>query len=197
MEENNKKKPKDRILEAAEDLFYRQGIQAVGMDLIAKEANVAIKTLYRHFSSKDELIKAYLEKVDQRWLDWMKDYVQRASNHPKRKLLAVFDALDEWFNQEGFRGCAFINAAGELGLDKEEAHQIACNHKLAVSRMIRDLVKDLDMNDETLVHQLQMLVEGAIVLAYITNNKDSAKTAKKAAITLIEQSQMIQKQGNK
>src|SRR6266540_7429799 len=91
-------KARDRILEAAYELFSRQGIRAVGIDAIIERSGVARMTLYRHFASKDDLVLAFLERREQRWTqDWLQAEVQRRSDDPAQRLLAVFDVFDEWF----------------------------------------------------------------------------------------------------
>jgi AcrR family transcriptional regulator len=104
-----------RLLDAAERLFYERGVQAVGVDAVVAEAGVATKTLYAHFGSKDGLVEAYLRRRDRRWLDWLRNAVDTAESGPAR-VFAVFDALTQWFTQPNYNGCAFINIAGELSI---------------------------------------------------------------------------------
>ena len=103
---------RQRVLDTAAKLFYRDGVRAVGVDRIASESGVAKMTLYYHFGSKDDLVAAWLRQRDEEWMSWLRDAVGRRRGH---RLLAVFDALREWFEMPTFRGCAFVNGHAELG----------------------------------------------------------------------------------
>lgn len=104
-----------RILDAAEKLFYGRGIQAVGMDELRTAAGVSLKRLYQCFPAKHDLVEAYLRRRDTRWRTALAQYVDAHADGPADRPLAVFDWLGDWFAEDGFRGCAFINAYGELG----------------------------------------------------------------------------------
>ena len=101
----------DRLLEAAEDLFYAHGVQAVGMDAVRARSGVSLKRLYQSFPSKNDLVEAYLRRRDERWRASLRDFVHARGDDP----LAVFDWLGNWFAEPGFRGCAFVNSFGEFG----------------------------------------------------------------------------------
>src|SRR5690349_4815887 len=101
---------RDRILDAAYDLFSANGIRAVGIDAILERSGVAKMTLYRHFPSKQDLALAYLDERDARWThDWLEAEVTSRTSDPRERLLAIFDVFDEWFRRPDFEGCAFIN----------------------------------------------------------------------------------------
>ena len=121
--------PRTRILDAASEAFYRQGIAAVGVDAIVADAGVAKSTLYRHFPSKDDLVVAFLRRRDERWRAWLRSEVERLSPDPAGRPLAVFDALGGWFASEAFRGCAFINAAAEIADPTHPARAAVQEHK--------------------------------------------------------------------
>src|SRR5258706_5871587 len=88
---------RERILEAAYELFSRQGIRAVGIDAIVASSGVARMTLYRHFASKDALVLAFLERREERWIkDWLQREVELRAVDPRDRLLAIFDVFDEW-----------------------------------------------------------------------------------------------------
>src|SRR5262252_7644720 len=107
-----------RLLDAAEDLFYARGIQSVGMDAIRDASGVSLKRLYQLFPAKEQLVEAYLERRDVRWRGRLDEFVRRHEN-PEERVLAVFDWLERWFAEDGFRGCAWINSYGELGATSE------------------------------------------------------------------------------
>lgn len=181
----NKSKAATRILNTAKDLFYKEGIQCVGIDRIVKEANVAMNTMYKYFPSKDALVEAYLLERDELWMKWLMNEVYKETDFKKR-ILTIFDALDSWFNEETYRGCAFINVYGEIGTVKSYIHDITKEHKENLYRFILKLVTDTDLeNYEQIAKQILILVEGAIVVASIGGDKTSAKTSKDIAKQLL------------
>ncbi|MGF1498613.1 MAG: TetR/AcrR family transcriptional regulator [Elainellaceae cyanobacterium] len=179
---------RDRILATAADLFYQEGVQNVGVDRIIAESGVAKMSLYNHFKSKDALIAAWLQQRDEHWRRWFQSTVERLAENPGDRLLAVFDALKEWFEQTDFRGCAFINSTVELVNCDHPGCQIAMEHQQAVSDYILSLVKAADLPEsESIAQQLVILIEGAIVVAMMRRCSESAAQAKQAAAVLIEQ----------
>ena len=103
---------RDRLLDAADELFYEEGVHTVGIDRVIERAGVAKASLYNVFGSKDELIRAYLERRHERRRARIDRALARYET-PRDQLLAVFDALDEALAEPGFRGCAFVNASAE------------------------------------------------------------------------------------
>lgn len=181
-----------RVLDAAERLFYERGVQAVGVDAVVAEARVATKTLYAHFGSKEGLIEAYLRRRDQRWLNWLRDAVVAAEPGPAR-VLAVFDALGQWFAQPNYNGCAFINIAGELAASPS-ARAIARDHKVALRALLLDVAADAGVTDHTtLADRLMLLVEGAIITAHVEHDVAAAERGRSAAAALLELDQLISK----
>jgi AcrR family transcriptional regulator len=166
----------DRLLEAAEELFYAHGVQAVGMDAVRARSGVSLKRLYQCFPAKNDLVEAYLLRRDERWRQSLRAFVHARGGDP----LAVFDWLHDWFREPGFRGCAFINSFGEFG---EPAPGIAAairKHKDELRAYLRGLVPGHSTAD-----QLFSLVEGATVLAAITGDPGEASTARAAAKVLL------------
>lgn len=121
--------PLQRLLAATEKLIYANGIHATGMDAIVNESGVARKTIYRHFPTKEDLVAEVLSQRDQKWMQWFIASTSKVTE-PKARLLASFDALEEWFSTEDFNGCAFINAAGECGHASKQIGGVAREHKL-------------------------------------------------------------------
>ena len=177
---------RDRILAAASDLFYREGVQNVGIDRIIAESGVAKMSLYNHFKSKDALIEAWLEQRDEGWREWFQATVECLATDPHERILAIFDALKAWFDQADFRGCAFINSTVELANPHHPATQVALVHQQAVSSYILSLVKAADVPEPaTLAQQLVLLTEGAIVVAMMLGTSTPADHAKQAASILL------------
>ncbi|MGH3823975.1 MAG: TetR/AcrR family transcriptional regulator [Pseudonocardiaceae bacterium] len=173
-----------RVLDAAERLFYARGVQAVGIDAVVAEAGVGVKTLYAHFGSKDQLVEAYLRRRDRRWLDRLEARMAQAQG--RDRVLAVFDALGDWFAEPGFSGCAFINVAGELHTNPA-LRTIAREHKLALRALLRQAAHDAAVaGADTLADWLMLLVEGAIVTAHVEGDTHAAAQARSAATALIE-----------
>jgi AcrR family transcriptional regulator len=181
---------KDHLVETALGLFYKNGFHATGIDTILAESGVAKMTLYKYFKGKDDLILAALELRDQRWMGWFRGELERRGKSPEQRLLAVFDALGDWFAQDDFRGCMFINAASEYcGLD-ERIGELAARHKRMVREEIRRLTDETGVTQPVaLADQLALLVEGAIVMALMEEGSDWASPAKEAARSLIRSAQ--------
>ena len=124
---------RDLIVDVALKLFYRNGFHATGVDRIIAEAGVSKKTLYSHFRTKDELILATLRKRDELFRNRMMRETERRASNPRDRLLSVFDFLADWFAEEGFSGCMFINASAEFAEPDNPSHMISA----AVTPQIR------------------------------------------------------------
>lgn len=159
---------RDRILDTAKRLFYRDGLRATGIDRIIAESGVAKMSLYRHFPSKNDLITAFLDWRHEHWMTWFTAAVEaRWTRTPTLTVLA--DVLGAWFEQDDFRGCAFINAVAETGAgeaaDSSQRVQ-AQRHKVSLELYIAALATRLQLEDAALVAQEAMLcVDGMIVRA--------------------------------
>ncbi|MEV0371192.1 TetR/AcrR family transcriptional regulator [Streptomyces sp. NPDC050636] len=175
-----------RILDAAEQLFYDRGIQAVGMDELRTAAGVSLKRLYQCFPSKNDLVEEYLRRRDTRWRAALAEYITRHAATPQDRPLALFDWLHTWFAAPGFRGCAFINSYGELGPSSDGVACVARDHKLALREYVTDLVRDLPVgNPSGLAGQLVLLIDGAITTAALTGEPAAARDARTAAEALV------------
>ena len=177
---------RDHLVNTALELFMRDGFQATGIDKILKESGVAKMTLYNHFKSKDELILAVLRRRDETFRNWFMRVVEGASDSPRERLLAVFDALAQWFGQDDFSGCTFINATAEFG-DREDAIRGSCvEHKQLVLGYLEELAEAAGArNPKDLAFALNLLAEGAVVAARVMDSRDAAERAKRSAIILI------------
>ncbi|WP_438489954.1 TetR/AcrR family transcriptional regulator [Streptomyces sp. S186] len=172
-----------RVLEAAEELFYSQGIQAVGMDAVRQASGVSLKRLYQLFPSKEELVLEFLRQRDRRWQQALAGYVD-AQPTPEERILAVFDWLHTWFSEPDYRGCAFINSFGELGAVSHEVAEQARRHKKTFHDYLASLVTAAGRPAE-LADQLALLAEGAITTAAIFGTPEPAHRAREAALILM------------
>jgi AcrR family transcriptional regulator len=169
-------------LDAAEELFYSRGIQAVGMDDIRNASGVSLKRLYQLFPAKEQLVTAFLQRRDLRWRQRLADHVDTYGT-PDERVLAVFDWLYGWFGEPGYRGCAWINSFGELGATSIAVAEQARNHKAAFKAYLDGLVDDAGLPSSFADHLL-LLAEGAMVTAAITGSPQPAHHAK-AAVQLL------------
>lgn len=155
---------RERILMTAHALFYRDGIRATGVDRLIAESGVAKLTFYRHFASKDDLIRAFLDYRHARWMAWFVDALGRHGAHGGRGTGALVDALTEWFRDPGFRGCAFINSVVEVGASVQGAVDIARRHKQEMEQVIAELLPPGADRSER-ARDVAVLVDGAVVRA--------------------------------
>lgn len=175
---------RERILDAAEELFYGQGIQAVGMDAVRSASGVTLRRLYQAFPSKGALVEAYLLRRDERWRRSLAAYVDQADGPPAERVLVVFDWLRHWFEEPDFHGCAFVNSFGELGATAPEVAEAARRHKEAFRRYLAGLVDDAGAPC-AIAASLALLAEGAITTAAVTGSPLPADQAREAAKVLL------------
>ncbi len=176
---------KKKLLDATERLIYAGGICATGMDLIVKSSGVARKTIYRYFRTKDELVAEALSKRDERWMRWFITESSKVGT-PADKLLATFDALEQWFFTPDFRGCAFINAAGEIGDASDPIRAVAKEHKVKLRNFLRQLAEEYGADDpDELATEFLILIDGAITVALVMGDKGAARSAQKLARKLL------------
>src|SRR5229473_8302797 len=131
--------PAERILAAADKLFYRQGIRAVGVDTVAAEAGVSKRTLYNYYPSKDDLIAAYLTARFR--------HLEPSDAPAREQILGNFDRLERMFADGSFRGCPYVNAVTELGDPRHAAAKIAVQYKEQRRQWYRALLQRLKVKD--------------------------------------------------
>jgi AcrR family transcriptional regulator len=176
--------PRQRLLDAAADLFYRQGIGAVGVDLVSRTAGVSKRTLYQQFGSKDQLVAESLDAHGDAILGM---YIPAGDpGAPAREqILAVFDALSRWTAAETFRGCPFVNTATELADPGHPARVIARDYKLRLRDYFARQAERGEAEDpERLADELTVVFDGAIVQAVMgaVRHPDVARTAVQALL---------------
>lgn len=176
---------RERILTAAEDLYYAKGYAAVGMDELRGGAQVSLRKLYAHFPSKSDIVVAVLARKHEEWESGLTARVTASGASPREQLLAVYGYLEDWFCTDSFRGCAFINAFGELGGTHPEVAQLVREHKESFQRFMAGLVRQMGAS-ELLASQLSIVAEGAQSTAAIAGDPSVASHAKAAAVVLID-----------
>ncbi|MBE7373834.1 TetR/AcrR family transcriptional regulator [Pseudomonas lopnurensis] len=176
---------RDQLIDTAEQLFYREGYHATGIDRILSESGVAKMTLYKHFKSKDELILAVLEARQRAMLERLH---QRAARLPPREaLLGMFDGLHGMIGGGTFCGCLFINAAAEYHAHDHPIHRRSAAYKAELRDYLCELLERLEApHPQRLARQLQYLVEGALSMAHIDGPGEQALEARAAAEVLLE-----------
>jgi AcrR family transcriptional regulator len=158
--------PHSKILEAASRLFYWQGYHTTGINQVIAEAGVAKASFYSHFSSKEDLCIAYLEKRHQDWFSWLQAEVQQQES-PCDRMLALFVFLEHWLPSCDFRGCAFLNISSEFPLPNSKVQLLVVSHKKSLHDYIEQLVNELDISSTqvgvvSLTNVIYLLFEGAI-----------------------------------
>lgn len=183
---------RDELVDAALGLFLANGFHATGIAAILAAAGVNKMTLYHHFGSKEELVAAALELRDRRFRDWLFGrMVELAPGDARGQLLALFDALGEWFRGESaldarFCGCAFIKAAGEYGDADDPAHRLAAAHKTQVLDGLAALCRQAGLADpDGTARRLALLKEGAITEAFVRGDVEAWRTAKAMAAGML------------
>lgn len=159
---------RERILLTAHDLFYADGIRATGIDRVIAASGVTKVTFYRHFPSKDDLVRAFLDHRHGLWMAWFVDALGRRGAQRRieggQALMVLADVMAEWFADPAFRGCAFINSVVEIGASVAGATGIAREHKREMVEVIAGLLPDVPQR-MALAQAAALGVDGAIVKA--------------------------------
>ena len=166
-----KAKTRRKLLAAAHELFYENGICATGVTAVAERAGVTKMTLYAHFPSKDDLVAAYLEDNDLRWREFLEEKLSGYEDSRDR-LLAVCDAYREYFTAREMRGCAFVNCAAEFPDPDHPARRVIRRHKSGVRARLRDLAAEAGAEGSaTLAERLFVVLEGAYVTSALEGDR--------------------------
>jgi AcrR family transcriptional regulator len=178
---------RERILDAAYELFSRRGIRAVGVNEVIERAGVATATLYRHFPSKDSLVLAFLDLRERRWT---KDLVEagaiRRGKSPEERLVAIFDVLDEWFHRDDFEAGSFMRVLLEFG-PEHPARGASVRHLEQMRSMVRRLAEQASLRDtESFARSWHILMQGSIVAA-AEGDTEAAQRSKSMGRLLIDQ----------
>ncbi len=177
---------RDRILEAAYGLFSRSGVRAIGVDTITAEADVAKMTLYRNFTSKNDLALAFLALREERWTKgWVQAEVLRRADTPAERLLTIFEIFSEWFAQKDFEGCAFITSLLEFE-DRGDPVRAACvTHLANIRAFVCELAAAAGVEEpEWFAGQWHILMKGSIVAAHECD-ASAARKAREMGLLLL------------
>ncbi|KAA0018377.1 TetR family transcriptional regulator [Salinicola corii] len=177
--------PETRLLRSTEALIYAHGINATGMDAIVKASGVSRKSLYRLYPTKEALITAALSRRDDRWMRWLIDGTSEGG--AIQRLRAIFPMLREWFASPDFHGCAFINAAGEIGDPGSDIRAVSQQHKRRLLEYLNGLCGACGFSDhEEVARQLLILIDGATAVAMVTGQAGAADSAGRIAERLLQ-----------
>lgn len=179
---------RERILDTAFRLFYAHGPRGAGVDTVIAESGVAKATLYKHFPRKDDLVLAYLDRVDTTWFGQLRSAARAAGDSPGDQLVGMFDALAAACRREGFHGCAFINTAAESP-SGSDVHARTVEHKTVVRAWVTDLARRHGARDpDLLARQLTLLIDGGLSAGVLDADPQAAVAAKEAARLLVDAS---------
>lgn len=182
--------PKDILFQTAARLFYQQGYRAIGVDTIAAESGIGKMTLYRHYPSKDNLIVAYLQ--DSNKVFWNNfEQITKEAPTSRQKLLAFFEALQDYVLSPACYGCPFLNIATEYPEADYPGHQVAIEHKQSVRARFNQLAEEAGArHPEELANAMFLLMDGAYMAARMfgsSPNSPAANVAKVARQLIDEQ----------
>ena len=180
---------KDRILKAASHLFYLEGIRSVSVDAIAERAAVTKKTLYYHFTSKDELIAAYLARRDQPNLETFSRWLEEAEGSLPERMEIFFIRMAEAASHPKWKGCGFLRTTAELAnLPGHPARQVGAGHKKKVEAWLEAVFQEAGIAEaENLARQISVLIDGAFSAMLVHRDVGYARAAGQAARVLVAQ----------
>jgi len=174
-------KPRERLLDAAYDLFAANGVSQVGIDTILAKSGCAKASLYSNFESKVDLAIAFLDKREALWTRaWFEPEIKRRASNPRGRLLAIFDVFDGWFRRKDFEGCSFINVLLESKTNRP-VHHAAAIHLSKIRAIVRSLAEEANLREpERFAQAWHMLMKGSIIAA-CEGNRNAARDAKRGA----------------
>jgi AcrR family transcriptional regulator len=177
---------RQRLLDAASELFYEEGVHTVGVDRVVERAGVAKATLYTVFGNKDGLVRAYLVARHERIRHRMTRELAAKYKTPRERLLGVFDVQGLAFTEPGFRGCAFVGASAEAP-EGSSIEEVAEDYRAWVRSLFLDLAHEAGApHPEQLAQQLVLLYDGAGISAWMDHDPSAAKAARSVATALVD-----------
>jgi AcrR family transcriptional regulator len=159
---------RERILATADELFYREGIHATGVDTVVERSGVSKTSLYRVFRSKDELIAAFATERDRSFWAWWDRTAQRHADDPRAMLEALLSGLVRLIGHPTYRGCPFLNLATEFPDPDHPGRLVARANKEEMRSRLADIVARLGVSDpDRVASQLALLMNGAMVTGLV------------------------------
>ena len=157
------------------------------MDMLVAETGISKTSMYKHFRTKEDLILAVLRLRDEQFRNWLYRRMEDLADTPRQQLVAMFDALEEWFSEPGYRGCMFIKASSEYQDSGHAIHKQSADHKRMLEDHMTGLAERAGLPAPALLaRQLLLLKEGAIVTAHLGHTENPARDAKAAAVRLLD-----------
>ncbi|WP_055589124.1 TetR/AcrR family transcriptional regulator [Peterkaempfera griseoplana] len=180
-----KTRSEERILTAAADLFYANGLRGVGVDQVIEASGVAKSTLYAHFRTKEELVAAYLRMTDDSWMSQLQSAAEQAGDDAREQLVGLFDALEAAFDRHGFFGCPFVSAAVEAEPDSQ-ARSITIEHTQRRQAWLTELSTQAGADaPDSLARHIGLLIDGALASGRLLQDRTVVDAAKAAARGLV------------
>jgi AcrR family transcriptional regulator len=178
-------RPRERLVDAAYELFSSDGVNQVGVDAILAKSGCAKASLYSNFKTKVDLAIAFLDRREAVWTrGWLESEINSRANDPEARLLAIFDVFDGWFRKKTFEGCSFINVLLESKVDSP-VRRAAAIHLAKIRAIVRSLAEDAGLREpEKFAQAWHMLMKGSIVSAG-EGNRNAAREAKYAALLVL------------
>ncbi|MEZ6244270.1 MAG: TetR/AcrR family transcriptional regulator [Phycisphaerales bacterium] len=179
---------REKIIQTAHDLFYRDGFLAVGLDQILDEVGVTKTTFYNHFESKEGLVLETLRWHDQWWKDKFREMLRRhGGDTPRGQLEAIPEAIEETLTTPGFNGCIFVNVAVQFPLPHDPAHVAAARHKVEMETILRELAGYAGADDAAaLASELALIIEGAYVTRQVSGRPDTGEIARRLVRSAVD-----------
>jgi AcrR family transcriptional regulator len=185
---SNEQEPdaRDRILQAASELFYRDGISASGVDTLIDRAKVAKATFYRHFPSKDDLILAWLRGPDARWIDWVVPELERRAEAPLQRIVEFWDVLGDWLERNDFVGCPFLNTLVEIRDPDAPARREVDSFVMEVEDYLRRTAAAAGLDGPAeLGRRLRYIAMAAFMGTRLERSRAPIETARVSAVELL------------
>ena len=181
-------KTRDKLITVANELFYEHGFHAVGLDQVLDRVGVTKTTFYNHFESKDDLVIAVLLERDRIELaEWLRIMEHKGGADPRARILALFDLLEDWLADPGFKGCMFLKATAEYPSPHDPVHKAALVHGQNLFEALKRQATLADAPDPgALAGQLMMVLAGAVVNRHESGFADRARTARATAGVIVD-----------
>jgi AcrR family transcriptional regulator len=175
---------RERLLAAAGELFYENGINTVGIDRVIEHAGVAKASLYDCFGSKEELIRSYLEERSRVRQARIEERLSKYDN-PQEKILSIFDLLGELASRPDYRGCAFVRASADAN-SSDKVRGVCEQSRAYILGKFTDLCREAGARDpQLLAKQLVLLYDGAAISAHMDGNRNAVATARALAAQML------------